>query len=113
MGAALMLGLTLAASCFATAGPEAEGQRLFDRKCGICHAAGGTGTIMLGWRLGKERAILDRRTDLQGAYVRAIVRTGLRSMPALTRVEVTDSQLADIVSYLTRADSRTPAGAAP
>jgi mono/diheme cytochrome c family protein len=111
--AKLILGLTVAASCIASAAPNTAAQQLFDRKCGICHAEGGTGAIMLGRRLGKEQAILARRTDLQGAYVQAIVRTGLLSMPALTRVEVTDPQLAVILSYLTRADSREPVGAAP
>jgi cytochrome c5 len=90
-----------------------EGQQLFDRKCGICHAEGGTGAIMLGRRLGKDGAILARRTDLQGPYVEAIARSGLRSMPPLSRVEVPDSQLSAIASYLVRPNSRTRAGAGP
>ena len=78
------------------------GEQLFAHKCGICHAAGGTGAIMLGLRLGKDHAVLAVRTDLQAPYIAAIVRMGLRSMPPLTRVEVTDAQLQSIVGYLTR-----------
>jgi mono/diheme cytochrome c family protein len=109
----LALGLAVTTTRLSRAASGADGQQLFDRKCGLCHANGGTGAIMLGRRLGKGRAVLAQRTDLQGAYVQAIVRAGLGSMPALTRVEVTDTELAGIVSYLTRANSRTPDGAIP
>jgi len=85
-----------------TAADAANGQRLFMSKCALCHAAGGTGTQMLARRLGNERALLAERTDLQPAYISAIVRAGLNSMPALTRVDVTDAQLDDIATYLTR-----------
>jgi mono/diheme cytochrome c family protein len=55
---------------------------------------------MLGRRLGPDRALLAQRTDLHADYVRTVVRAGLNSMPALTRVEVTDVELDAIASYL-------------
>jgi mono/diheme cytochrome c family protein len=81
---------------------------LFHARCGYCHEAGGTGTMMLERRLGKARALLSERADLQPAYVQGIVRHGLKAMPALSRVEVTDAELARIAAML----SRKPAGAA-
>ena len=95
----------------AAAADVTGGQQLFTLKCGPCHAAGGTGSLMLERRLGRERALLAERTDLPPVYVSVIVRSGLRSMPALTRVEVTDAQLDAITAYLVR--PRLPAGATP
>jgi mono/diheme cytochrome c family protein len=78
----------------------ADGHALFLERCGICHLQGGTGTFMLGRRLGKQHALLAERTDLQIAYVEAIVRNGLNGMPAFTRVEITDQELDAVARYL-------------
>lgn len=91
----------------ATAGASG-GQALYLEHCGICHLKGGTGTFMLGRRLGKERALLADRTDLQAPYVVAVVRNGLNSMPAFTRVEVTDRELSAIAAYLAHGREKTP-----
>jgi mono/diheme cytochrome c family protein len=86
-----------------------EGNKLFHARCGYCHLAGGTGTIMLGRRLGKDRALLETRTDLTTAYVKKITRVGLNSMPPHTRIEVPDTELDLIAAYLARlASTRTP-----
>jgi mono/diheme cytochrome c family protein len=77
-------------------------QELFAARCLKCHGDGGTGTFMLARRIGKDKALLAERTDLQAEYVRFVVRNGIVSMPAITRVEVTDDELAAIVRYLTR-----------
>jgi mono/diheme cytochrome c family protein len=79
-----------------------QGNRLFHARCGYCHLAGGTGTIMLGRRLGKDRALLESRTDLTPEYVKKITRVGLNSMPPHTRIEVPDSELDLIAAYITR-----------
>src|ERR1700683_4550111 len=79
-----------------------QGNRLFHARCGYCHLAGGTGTIMLGRRLGKDRALLEYRTDLTPEYVKKITRVGLNSMPPHTRIEVPDSELDLIAAYITR-----------
>jgi mono/diheme cytochrome c family protein len=79
-----------------------EGNRLFHARCGYCHLAGGTGTIMLGRRLGKDRALLESRTDLTADYVKKITRVGINGMPPHTRIEVTDSELELISAYITR-----------
>jgi mono/diheme cytochrome c family protein len=86
-----------------------EGNKLFHARCGYCHLAGGTGTIMLGRRLGKDRELLGQRTDHTAAYVKKITRVGLNSMPPHTRIEVPDSELDLIAAYITRpASARTP-----
>jgi mono/diheme cytochrome c family protein len=79
------------------------GETLFLARCGLCHLERGTGTIMLGRRLGPDHALLAERADLRADYVRAIVRTGINSMPALTRVEVNDTELDAIANYLSHA----------
>jgi mono/diheme cytochrome c family protein len=80
----------------------ARGQALFDLRCGICHAAGGTGAFMLGRRLGPQHALLAERTDLTGELVAHVVRHGINSMPVFTRVDLSDAELALVVAYLTR-----------
>jgi mono/diheme cytochrome c family protein len=85
-----------------------EGNKLFHARCGYCHLAGGTGTIMLERRLGKNRALLGERTDLTAEYVKKITRIGINGMPPHTRIEVPDSELDLIAAYIARpASART------
>jgi mono/diheme cytochrome c family protein len=85
-----------------TASKLAQGKVLFHAKCGYCHLQGGTGTIMLGFRLGKDKALLEDRTDLSAGYIEHVARAGIGSMPRLTRIEVPDGELKLIAAYLTR-----------
>ena len=89
----------------ASASKIAEGKALFNARCGYCHLAGGTGTLMLGRRLGKDKALLAARTDLSVEYIKKITRVGINSMPPHTRIEVPDSELDLIAAYLTRPES--------
>jgi len=82
-----------------------EGKKLFEGRCGFCHLPGGTGTIMLAGRLGKNRSLLAERTDLTAAYIRKVTRVGINGMPPHNRIELPDSELDLIVSYLTRPTS--------
>lgn len=91
----------------------AAGQALFAVRCGVCHAPGGTGTFMLGRRLGADRALLAERTDLGAALVEHVVRHGINGMPVFTRVELTDAELAQVVAYLTRPAAARVADAPP
>ena len=81
---------------------------LFEIHCGICHDQMGTGTMMLGRRLGGDHALLARRTDLTADYIRHVVRNGLNSMPPQTRVDVSDDELNRIAAYLTRPAAERP-----
>jgi len=67
------------------------GERLFRTKCAICHAARGMGTIMIA-----------KRSDLDPGYITAVVRGGLMSMPPFTRVDITDAELKQVATWLTR-----------
>jgi mono/diheme cytochrome c family protein len=80
----------------------AQGQQLFEKRCGVCHRAGQTGTQVLARRLGKERSLLAERRDLTVPYIRQVVRWGLVNMPRLTRVEMPDGDLDAIAAWLTR-----------
>jgi mono/diheme cytochrome c family protein len=84
----------------AVAAGNSDGEALFRARCGICHLAGGTGTFMLGRRLGASNALLAERTNLDPAYVKHVVRNGIVSMPRITRAEVSDAELQAIVAYL-------------
>jgi mono/diheme cytochrome c family protein len=86
-----------------TAGAQDAGKVLFEARCGMCHLQGGTGTFMLGRRLGADNALLaERKAKLDATYVKHVVRNGIVSMPRITRAEVSDAELDAIVSYLTR-----------
>lgn len=83
-------------------GSAIEGERLFGRECAFCHVGKSTGAMMLGRRLGKEKAELHKRADLDPDYVKAVVRNGLMNMPPLSRVELTDAELNAIAAWLAR-----------
>lgn len=79
-----------------------EGQKLFEERCGFCHLPGGTGTIMLARRLGKDRSLLAERTDLTVESIEKITRVGINSMPPHNRIELPDGELDRIAIYLAR-----------
>ena len=98
--ALLIIGMGPASA--GTGSAEPKGAQLFSRECGICHNEAGFGTMMLERRLGKERSLLRKRSDLLPVYIKTVVRRGLSSMPPLSRVEISDPDLDAIIVYLTR-----------
>lgn len=84
------------------AAKAAKPETTYLQHCGMCHLPGGTGTRMLRLRLGEEGALLAERDNLPVEYVEYVVRHGINSMPPITRAEVTEKELAEIVAYLTR-----------
>ena len=81
---------------------QLAGQKVFAHRCGMCHREGGTGTFVLARRLGAAQSLLEQRTDLKPEYIRYVVRWGLVNMPRLSRVEVPDPDMNQLVAYLTR-----------
>ncbi|MEY2855193.1 MAG: hypothetical protein RL030_2325 [Pseudomonadota bacterium] len=77
-----------------------QGKAAFTHRCAMCHREGQTGTFILARRLGKEKSLLEQRTDLQPAYIRVVVRQGLVNMPRLSRVEMPDADLDAVIAYL-------------
>jgi mono/diheme cytochrome c family protein len=85
----------------ADAPTPARGQAAFTHRCGMCHREGGTGTFILARRLGTEKSLLEKRTDLNPDYIRTVVRWGLTNMPRISRVELPEPDMDALVSYLT------------
>jgi (+)-pinoresinol hydroxylase len=107
MGAAVVSGLLLTAGAAAAddtslSAQELQGKHLYDRTCIYCHGPGVWGTNRLAKRIDKDHALLESRTDLSAVAIRAIVRSGVGSMPPLRKTELSDSDLDAIAVYLTR-----------
>ncbi len=83
-------------------GGTADGKALFHEKCAMCHGPGGMGTGLLARRVDPKVAELEKRDDLTADYVTAAARTGIGNMPAISRGEVSDKQLAAIAAYLAK-----------
>ena len=78
----------------------AQSQALFRSRCGMCHLEGGFGSGVLARRLGQKKSLLENRDDLTALYVQQVVRNGFGSMPAFTKVELTQRELQVIARYL-------------
>jgi mono/diheme cytochrome c family protein len=98
--------LWIAALSFSAVGAQAadaeDGKALFARHCAACHGERGFATTRLEKKVGKEQAMLERRTDLNPALIKHVVRHGIGSMPWFTRVELSDADATAIGVYLTR-----------
>jgi mono/diheme cytochrome c family protein len=81
---------------------ELQGKHAYDRICIYCHGPGVWGANRLSKRLGKDHALLETRTDLPAPAIRAIVRSGVGSMPPMRKTELSDSDVDAIAAYLTR-----------
>lgn len=101
--ATLMTSAISTPSNVAVAAEPLDGKTLFRAKCGMCHLQGGTGTFMLGRRLGQPNALLESRTNLDAALVKTVARNGIVSMPRFNRAELSDAELEAIAQYLARA----------
>jgi mono/diheme cytochrome c family protein len=98
----LVASLALGAAAVAQDAPAAPsaGAALFVEKCGLCHLEGGFGTRVLSRRVPEGQALLQARQNLPAAYVTAVVRRGIGSMPQIRPAELGDEQLAMIARYL-------------
>jgi mono/diheme cytochrome c family protein len=81
---------------------EQQGKILYGRNCIYCHGPGLWATNRIARRLDKDHALLENRTDLSAEGVRAIVRSGVGSMPPLRKTELSDADVDAIAAYLTR-----------
>ncbi len=92
-----------------------RGQAVYINRCASCHDAvpdevfgplflpAMPGTQVLAERYrGALPAVLHERTDLPAAYIEAVVRQGLGSMPFFRPTEVSDEDLRALTAYLTR-----------
>jgi mono/diheme cytochrome c family protein len=81
---------------------EQQGKLLYGRTCIYCHGPGLWATNRIAKRLDKDHALLENRTDLSLDGIRAIVRSGVGSMPPLRKTELSDADVDAIAAYLTR-----------
>jgi mono/diheme cytochrome c family protein len=94
-----------------TAPPEPErsaGGKIFDKWCSDCHSpVGGPGSVALQRRYqGSLPAVLEQRTDLRPEFVTRAVRQGVSFMPSFRKTEISDTDLALLVAYLTPLQGR-------
>ena len=103
LAAALALPATsaLAAEASATKDLRERGEAVYTHRCAMCHTEGQTGTFSLARRIGAEKSVLAKRTDLTGPYIRQVVRYGIVNMPRISRVELPDADLDAVIAYLT------------
>jgi mono/diheme cytochrome c family protein len=94
---------------------ERRGQEVFEQRCAACHAAvpkdmigppymppmPGTQALQARYK-GAKPAELEQRTDLTPAFVAAIVRGGLNSMPFYRPTELSNDDLTALGAYLAR-----------
>jgi len=95
---AILTGATLSFSGLAD-----DGQTVFAEWCAPCHMDSpfAPGTIQLRQLRGADQAVIERRTDLDGEIIRALVRQGIAGMPKFRRTEINDAELDALVDYLT------------
>jgi mono/diheme cytochrome c family protein len=107
--------LTKAAGQVPKDASERRGQEVFEQRCAACHAAvpkdmigppympamAGTQALQARYK-GAKPAELEQRTDLTPAFVTAIVRGGLNSMPFFRPTELSNDDLTALGAYLAR-----------
>lgn len=91
--------------------PIAAGGAVFTLRCAPCHGAGrggdpgrellpGTDALRIKYKGTNVPALLEQRTDLPQAALKAFVRNGSWSMPPFRKTEVSDADIAAIAAYL-------------
>ncbi len=88
--AIVTLLVTLGPVSIANAQDEHPGAAPYAQVCGMCHGEAGQGDIAPPLVLGQ----------LDPEYVLAIVREGYGQMPPISRRELTDDQVRQVVAYL-------------
>jgi (+)-pinoresinol hydroxylase len=83
---------------------DSAGERIFAQWCAGCHADSpfAPATILLKQLRGPGQAVIEQRTDLNGASIRYLVRHGNGGMPSFRRTEISNADLDAIVGYLTQ-----------
>lgn len=91
--------------------PQASGgEALYVEKCIMCHGPNGMGTGLLSRRM--DMPLLEARDDLTKDYVILAARQGVGNMPAISRGEVSDAQMAQIADYLASGPHKPDEGTA-
>lgn len=91
--------------------PDTPGKQIFAEHCASCHGQGignpgqpfRPGTASLAVKYGDEKpALLEARTDLTPELVTYFVRNGVSIMAPYRKTEISDRELAELGTYLSR-----------
>jgi mono/diheme cytochrome c family protein len=99
------------------AAPVAEGKAVFQKVCTPCHGTGwgtdgapalpGPAALALKYK-GQVSPLLEQRSDLTPALLKAYVRNGTGAMPMFRKTEITDSQIEAVAAYLRESTKENP-----
>jgi len=77
-----------------------EGEVAYTQRCMPCHSPGNAGWLQLTARNdGLSPELLKR--PLNGPFIEHVVRHGLNSMPPISKIELSDKQLTDVIAFIT------------
>ena len=98
----MALILAIAGAAFAADQTSAErGRDLYQKWCTPCHGTGlGRPGTTAAAAHGIKPAVLEERQDLSPKLIETAVRKGANFMPRFRKTEITNADLAAIVSYL-------------
>lgn len=79
-----------------------EGKQVFDKWCIHCHGVGMPASAALGivYKGTGIPSVIEERKDLDGEFVKYVVRNGRFSMPFFRKTEINDKQLESLALYL-------------
>jgi len=99
----MILLLAIAAPAFpADQTPAEQGRAVYQKWCAPCHGTGlGKPGTAAATAHGAKPAVLEERTDLTPKMLETAVRKGESFMPRFRKTEVSNTELAAIVAYLT------------
>src|SRR5262245_17237602 len=101
--ALLTASISVAQAADAPAAPS--GEKVYERWCAPCHAAGpghpGTQSLQLKYD-GKTPAVLVERSDLSPQAVAVFVRQGVLMMAPFRKTEITDAELAALSAFVAK-----------
>lgn len=107
---AVLTAATSLATGSAVAADASRGKLVFETWCKGCHEplpgkgiVPPAGTYTLRQRYGDTLpAALEQRADLNPAFIRVMVRNGLRVMPPTRKTEISDADLEALIAYLVK-----------
>jgi (+)-pinoresinol hydroxylase len=87
---------------FAAESQADQGREVFPKWCAPCHGTGlGKPGTSAAAAHGVKPAVLEQRTDLTPKMIEAAVRHGVYFMPRFRKTEISNTDLAAIITYLT------------
>lgn len=82
-----------------------DGKSVYTKWCTPCHEDGpmypGTNALAAKYE-GAIPSVLEKRTDMNDAFVKLFVRQGVSIMPFFRKTEITDTELDNLAAYLAR-----------